>query len=154
MSSFSADPDAPAHARRSRRIAAPPRLVWTVLSDIPRWPDWNPSVTRMRMHDPVAQGAVFRWTGGGLPIRSRLEVVKPGAAIGWTGRAPGIRARHVWRLSAEAEGTLVTTEEAFHGILARIMPGAMTRAIETALEQGLDALEAECLRRIMAERGA
>jgi hypothetical protein len=154
MSSFFVDRAARAYAKRSRLIAAPPDLVWSVLSDIPHWPDWNPGVRGMRVDGAVQRGTTFRWTGGGLPIRSRLELVQPCREIGWTGRAPGIRARHAWYLSPERHGTRVTTEEDFSGLLARLMPRAMKRTIDGVLEQGLAALETECLRRIAVQPAA
>jgi uncharacterized protein YndB with AHSA1/START domain len=147
------DRAARAYARRNQVIAATPDLVWAVLSDLSHWPDWNPGVRNMRLDGPVARGTEFHWTGGGHPIHSRLETVLPLHEIAWTGRAPGIRARHAWVLTPERTGTRVSTEEDFEGPLARMMPRTITRAIEKALEQGLDALAAECARR-RAERPA
>jgi uncharacterized protein YndB with AHSA1/START domain len=148
------DRSARAYARRSRVIAAPADLVWSVLSDLSSWPDWNPGVRNMRLLGPLARGTVFRWTGGGLPIRSQLETVLPEREIAWTGRAPGIRARHAWYLTPESGGTRVMTEEDFTGLLARLMPNKMANTIETALDQGLDALAAECARRRAAPPAA
>ncbi|MCU4653151.1 SRPBCC family protein [Roseibacterium sp. SDUM158016] len=154
MPSFLVDTSAPAYARRSRVMPAPRDLVWSILTDLSHWSDWNAGVRNMRLDGPVAPGTGFRWNGGGLPIRSRIEIFRPTAEIGWTGRAPGIRARHVWHLTEEAHGTRVTTEEDFAGPLASLMPRMMARTIGEALDQGLGALEAECIRRLAAQNAS
>lgn len=39
----------------SRAIDAPPRRVWTVLTDTTYWPKWGPSVTEVDCSDEVIQ---------------------------------------------------------------------------------------------------
>lgn len=140
------DRNAPARSAAATTIAAPIETVWRVQAELERWPEWNPDVARIEVLGPVAPGTVFRWKAGGLNIVSELRVVDPPHTIGWTGRAFGLRAVHVWRFTEIEDGTRVHTEESFDGWLARLLPGTMKRALDSALEKGLAALRAECER--------
>ena len=135
-------------------IPAPIGLVWDVLTDLVHWPDWNTSIERISFRGPLERGSVFDWKAGGLGIRSRLEAVEAPVFVGWTGRAPLVRARHVWRLEETCDGTSVSTEESFEGLFARLLPKRTRHLIQASLEQGLGALAAECKRRQGATHGA
>ncbi|MFF3222324.1 SRPBCC family protein [Nocardia suismassiliense] len=37
-------------------IAVSTELVWAVVADPTRWPEWNPGVISVRLHGPVAVG--------------------------------------------------------------------------------------------------
>jgi hypothetical protein len=39
--------DAPARSRAEVEIAAPPEVVWDVLTRLRDWPEWNPNVKSM-----------------------------------------------------------------------------------------------------------
>ena len=43
-------------------------------------------------------------------------------AVAWSGKTVGVAATRVWRFEELDEGTLVRTEEAFAGVLARLSP--------------------------------
>ena len=45
-------------------IAAKPETVWGVMTDIERWPAWNPDVEEASLHGDVAEGTQFRWRFG------------------------------------------------------------------------------------------
>lgn len=45
-------------------IAAPPEVVWRVLSDLASWPAWNPDVKSMTVEGPLVEGTTFRWKAG------------------------------------------------------------------------------------------
>lgn len=137
------DRKAPAVGAAETYIGSPVETVWRVLSDLEKWPDWNRSVTKIRVNGAVEAGTTFDWRAGGMRISSRLEEVDPPARIAWTGRMFGVRAVHVWELAAEGPGTRVRTRESFAGWLARLLPGTMRKALAKALEQGVAALKTE-----------
>jgi uncharacterized protein YndB with AHSA1/START domain len=141
------DRTAPAIASSEIEVAAPPEVVWDVLADFESWPEWNPDVGEVTIDGPVAQGTEFRWKTGALPIRSTLSEVERPNVIGWTGKAPGIRAVHVWRFEPRGAGTRVVTEESWAGPLPRLLRGPMRSALEKALDSGLPRLRAEAERR-------
>ena len=115
--------------------------LWNRLADLAHWPAWNSAVRTMTVDGPPSLGTRFVWRAGGVTIRSQLAAFEPGAQLGWTGRTPGLQARHVWRFEPlGGGGTRITTEESFEGLLARLLPGPMRRLLERALKQGTDAL--------------
>lgn len=154
MSDFTIDETAAARAVCSRYSDAPRFIVWEVLSDLDRWPEWNPSIRSMYLQGPLREGARFDWNAGGLPVRSIVQQFEPDSRIAWTGRSPGIRARHLWHLSDEGPGTRIETAESFSGWLARCFPGTTKRVLNGALEQGIAALAREAERRAYGIRAS
>jgi uncharacterized protein YndB with AHSA1/START domain len=118
-------------------VAAPPEDVWAVLADVDSWPAWNSDVSRARLEGPLAVGSVFRWRSGSVNLVSTFGEVEPGRRLGWTGRAVGTRAVHIWTLIGRDGGTLVETEESFEGWLVRPLKGYMQRTVEKGLESWL-----------------
>lgn len=127
-------------ARTAGRIAAPIDTVWAYLSDIDHWSDWNPAVRSAWLLGPARAGTEFHWSAAGLRIRSRLTRLLPPTRISWTGRAPGLRARHDWVLRPAGRETYVETEEMFEGFIPRLLPELSERMLRRGLDQGLDAL--------------
>jgi Polyketide cyclase / dehydrase and lipid transport len=121
-----------------------------LIADFDAWPDWNPDVKSMSIHGPVAPGTEFEWRSGPLRITSRLERVERPNLIGWTGKALGIAAVHVWHFEAQDGGTLVRTEESWAGPLPRLLRGRMEKALQDSLDRGLSHLKAEAERRAAA----
>lgn len=134
-------PNAPAAARDEIIVDAEPQRVWDVLTDIDRWPEWQPGVSRARLEGSLGPGSTFRWRANGLPIRSTLREVEPPSRVSWEGKAPGTRAAHVWTLAAQGSQTVVRTEESFEGWLPRLMRKSMQRNLEGALRGGLEGLK-------------
>ncbi len=134
-------------ARSSGFIDAPPEQVWSVLSDLRRWPEWNTDVSTMSMDGPLTLGTRFHWKVSGFTINSQLIEVSPPARIAWSGRMVGVNAIHVWHLEAKGSGTEVTTEESFEGLLPTLLPGLMQRMLEKALGQGIQMLKNACERK-------
>jgi len=90
---------APVLAECEAEIKAPIQIVWQVLTDLEKWPEWNESVQEMHLQGEVAIGTEFRWKTGGMRIRSRIEEITSPVSIVWSGRTMGIRAIHVWALT-------------------------------------------------------
>lgn len=96
-------------------INAPISKVWKLLSELEKWPDWNPDIKAVKA-DQFEVGQTFKWTINGTSLTSTLRMIKPEEALSWTGSVMGIKAIHVWSLE-ETEGnqTIVTTEESMQG---------------------------------------
>jgi uncharacterized protein YndB with AHSA1/START domain len=139
--------NAPVVAASEIDIAASPETVWDVLTDLGRWPSWNPDVKSMSFGGEAREGAVFRWRAGPGTISSTIRRVDRPRLIGWTGKTLGIEAVHVYRLEPRDGGTHVTTEESYEGVVARLFRGPLDRMLKTALDTGLDRLKTEAERR-------
>lgn len=138
---------APAKASSSGFINAAPEVVWSVLVDLDRWPQWNDNVAQVIVEGPIAPATQFRWKSGGVAITSRLIEVTPVTRITWTGRVMGISAIHIWELESHLDGTRIKTEESFDGIIPQILPGLMRRMIQKTLDVFVQSLKTECERR-------
>jgi hypothetical protein len=145
-----ADRNAPVYGTGQIEIAADPETVWGVLADIQGWPSWNHDISGATLHGPVRPGTSFRWRSGPGTITSTFQVVEQPTELTWTGRTMGIPAIHVYRLrpSAEHPGhTIVSTEESWGGLLARLLRRRFTMTLKTAIDTGLARLKAEAERR-------
>ncbi|MEX2598626.1 MAG: SRPBCC family protein, partial [Dehalococcoidia bacterium] len=138
---------APAIASGQVHVAATPETVWRVMSDIGRWPEWNPDIKTVSLERPVEPGTRFRWKSGPSTITSILRQVEPPRALAWTGSTMGIKAVHVWRLEPQDGGTRVTTEESWEGLIVRLLCGPMRKTLQKAIDSGLQHLKAEAERR-------
>jgi hypothetical protein len=140
-------PEAPVSSRREIQVSAPPEVVWEVLTDFGRWPEWNPEVKSMSFEGPLAPGSMFRWKAGPGTIVSTLEELDPPRYVRWRGRTMSIAAIHEWRLEPRDGGTHVETEESFSGLIARVLRRSLQKQLDGALEQGLEHLKREAEQR-------
>jgi uncharacterized protein YndB with AHSA1/START domain len=138
---------APVRSRQEIDIAAPAEVVWEVLTDFDRWPQWNPEVKAMSWDGPLAPGSVFRWKAGPGTIVSTLEEVDRPRYVRWRGRTMTIAAIHEWRFQDRDGGTHVETNESFSGGLTRLLRRTLQKQLDRALEEGLEHLKREAERR-------
>jgi len=147
------DENAPITASGSVEVAASPLEVWAILSDVGRWPTWNPDVRAARLEGPLEAGTTFSWRAGPGKITSVLRSVVAGRELGWTGATMGVRAVHVWRIEPTPWGARVATEESWSGWPTRLMRKRMERTLHEAVVTGLHNLKTEAeLRSRMALR--
>ena len=134
---------APIFAHKELFIQALPDIVWKIHTAINDWPQWQSGIDMAKLEGPLAIGSVFRWKSGGLAISSTLQVVEPNQQIGWTGKALGTRASHIWILKPHNDGTLLTTEESMEGWLVSILKLVMPKFLERSLDTWLLCLKSE-----------
>lgn len=119
-------------------IAAPPSVVWGVLTDGASYPDWNPFVRRLegrlelgarlrvRIEPPGKRGMNFRPT---------VVALEPERAFAWLGRL-GVRGlldgRHSFTLEPLDGGTAtrLVHAESFRGVLVPLVGRTMAAAAE------------------------
>ena len=112
-------------------IDAPTDLVWRVVSDGERWPEWTPTVTSIRRLDqgPVAIGSRVRIRQPRLPPATwRITELEEGRSFTWVTRSPGVSvtARH-W-VEARGNGSRATLSLRFTGLLGPLV-GRLTRGL-------------------------
>ncbi|MBN1397612.1 MAG: SRPBCC family protein [Bacteroidetes bacterium] len=128
---------APASTRHQIVIGAPIEKVWNLLSDIDRWPSWNPTISFSKLEGPLAPGTSFRWKSKSAPIVSILQEVIPQKRISWTGKSMGTKAIHIWELEAQGNNTIVKTEESFNGLIVKLLKGMMQKTLDQSLQEWL-----------------
>jgi hypothetical protein len=105
-------------------IDRPAAVVWTVLADIDRWPEWNPFAKASGRLAVGERLNVEIRPPGQKPMRFRPTVVKlePGVELRWLGHLgpPGIfDGEHGFRIEPSgAESCCFEHFEAFKGVLA------------------------------------
>jgi uncharacterized protein YndB with AHSA1/START domain len=137
------NPQAPLIARKQIFIEAPPQAVWKIQTDINNWSRWQPDVTASGLDSSLTVGSVFRWKSGRLSVTSTIQVISPSQEISWTGRALGAHAKHVWRLTPQDKGTLVTTEESMEGWSIRLMKFINPKFLDNSLDTWLQSLKTQ-----------
>jgi carbon monoxide dehydrogenase subunit G len=115
----------------SVEIDAPPERVWAVMSDIERWPEWTPSVTRIERLDagPLGPGSQARIRQPKLlPALWTVTALATGHSFAWTTGGPGVRvvARHA--VEAVGRGSRATLSLQFGGVLGGLV-ARLTRGL-------------------------
>jgi hypothetical protein len=62
-------------------------------------------------------------------------------AIGWTGRSLGAHAEHIWTLTPQNNGTLVTTEESMEGWSIQLLKLVSPKFLDNSLDAWLQNLK-------------
>jgi uncharacterized protein YndB with AHSA1/START domain len=132
---------APAVARHQIVINAPIETVWQLLSGINQWSIWQQDISNVKLDGSLATGSVFRWKSGGATIISQIQEIEPPHRLGWTGKAMGANARHLWTLAPKADGVLVKVEESFDGLVVLLLRGMMQKNLDTSLQSWLRQLK-------------
>lgn len=125
-------------------IAAPPDRVWAVLTDVQRWPEWTPTVTRIERLDqgPLAVGSRARIRQPKLPPAVwQVSEILEGRSFTWVTQSPGVSviARHT--VEPAVNGARATLSIGFAGLLGPLVARWTRRLNERYL-----ALEAQGLR--------
>jgi carbon monoxide dehydrogenase subunit G len=126
-------------------IDAPPRRVWSVLSDGERWPDWTPTVTKVERlsGDGLSVGSKVRIHQPKLPVAVyTITALEPGKSFTWTTGnwfARGV-AHHV--VEPKGTGSRVTLSVDFSGLI-----GGLAARMYAKLTREYLALEAEGLKK-------
>jgi uncharacterized membrane protein len=108
--------------RVSITIDAPIDVVWSVFTDVERWPTWASSVTSVELIDgPMRLGAKARIRQPRLPTLV-WEVTKwsPGHSWTWTATSPGARTEASHVLTRSGEGTVAEQSIISSGPLGRV----------------------------------
>jgi hypothetical protein len=109
---------APVLAVADIAIRAPATKVWSLLTDIQKWPEWQPGISDVSLQGDGGIGTTFVWTAGSMTIHSTIRRFEPQRAICWTGRALIFHAIHCWQLESRPDGTvLVRMRESMSGFL-------------------------------------
>ena len=116
-------------------IDAPPDVVFTVLSEIERWPEWTPTVTRVeRLGDvdaPFGTGTRLRIVQPRVPPAEwTVTAFEAGRGFRFVSHSPGatVEANHWIEPAGSGDRSTVSLSVTFGGFLGRLI-GRMMRGI-------------------------
>jgi hypothetical protein len=133
--------------RIAMEIPAPLPLVWSVMADVARWPEWTESVScvklllpgllqvgsRVRIHQPKLPPAYWRVTE-----------LNPGTSFTWVSRAPGVQVTACHNAETIAIGSRVTLSIHYVGWLGSLVARWVGELNERYLEMEASGLKARC----------
>lgn len=114
-------------------IDAPPSAVWAVLTDLDRYPAWNPLITEATGTLAVGETLTLRMVPGGKPQTFTPEVraVRENAELVWFGALRWswlFSAEHRFGLTREGNGTRFVHSEVFRGALVPLLRATIDRS--------------------------
>jgi hypothetical protein len=131
-------------------IDATPLEVWTVLTDLASYPDWNPLFPTASGELAVGKVVTLKSLqprGRTMTVKATILAVKPGAELRWTAGLKGIiGGEHAFVLSPLGGGTRLDQSESFGGLLVPLSGKALARA-ETSFRELNEAVKARAERR-------
>ncbi len=109
-------------------VDAPAGTVWTLLTDLERWPELTPSILEVRRTDagPLRVGSEAMVRQPRLPAaRWRVTEVDPGRSFTWETRSPGFTTAGGHQVTSDGQRTVITLTLSQRGPLAWLA-GALT----------------------------
>jgi uncharacterized membrane protein len=129
-------------------IDAPVDVVWSVYSDVARWPEWTDSVTSVELspQGPLAIGSKARIKQPRLPnVEWTVTTFEPGREWVWENRSPG--ATSVAAHSVRADGDARTHVELWidqRGFVGRAVGLLVRRTTRRYLRMEAEGLKRRC----------
>ena len=131
-------------------IGAPPMTIWTVLTDLGSYPEWNPLFRQasgeVAVGNRITLRSVHPTNGRMMTVKPKIVVAEPGVELRWSAGLPGIiGGEHSFALTPRNGGTLLVQSESFRGLLApfsrRTMAYTSTsfRELNAALKKRVEA---------------
>jgi uncharacterized membrane protein len=125
-------------------IAAPREKVWTVMTDVARWPEWTASVTSVELLDkaPLVVGSRARIRQPRLPVVVwTVTAIEAERYFEWRNVAPGVTSVAGHRVEAtRTDGARVILSFGWSGRLApliRLLYGRLSRRYVGTEAEGL-----------------
>lgn len=129
-------------------IDAPADVVWEVYSDVERWPEWTPSVTRLTPLDgpEIAVGKRFEIKQPRMPrLVWEITEADPGTSWTWVQRSPGGLTVATHEVIGSADGrTRVRQQIDQRGPVGAAVGILMRRMTKRYLEMEAAGLKARC----------
>jgi hypothetical protein len=112
------------------QIDAPPMAVWAVLTDLGRYPEWNPLRITLRAVQPA--------NGRLMTVKAKIVAADPGAELRWASALPGLMSgEHSFVLTPLDGGTRLAQTEIYGGLLAATVSVPRTETIFQAMNDAL-----------------
>lgn len=144
------------YLERSIDIAAPPDLVWEVMSDVERWHEWTASIQSVERLDSGPFGLGSRALVRQPRLRpATFEVMEfnPGRNFVWTTRSGGLEAVADHRVEAIPGGTRASLSLRFSGLPLMLFGWWVRRITERYFTMEAEGLKRRSEARVAASQG-
>ena len=91
--------------------------VWSVLTDIEKWPEWNEDVKKVELNGELKEGVGFTWKQGRTQGHSEIQQIKEPTSFSWTSKANWVKRIFVWSLESDENQTIATVSASLQGTL-------------------------------------
>lgn len=108
----------------SIEIAAEPERVWQILTDLPKWTEWNKTVEKVvGIAQPGQKVTVYTKLSPGRAFPVKVTEFTAPSRMVWTGGMPlGLfTGQRTYRLDATPTGTRFSMSETFSGLMAPLI---------------------------------
>ena len=136
--------NAPVKCSKEITIHAGSKKVWSVITDINNWANWQTDISNPKLNGELKPGSTFVWKTGGAKIQSTLHTIEPEKQFGWTGKTFGMFAIHNWTIIENNGITKVIVDESMEGLLSSLFKKAFNKNLEKGMQKWLDLLKATC----------
>ena len=124
------------------QIDAPPMAVWAVLTDLSRYPEWNPLFREASGEVAVGERITLRTVqpsnGRLMTVKAKIVAADPGAELRWASNLTGIMSgEHSFVLTPLDGGTRLAQTEIYGGLLAATVSVPRTETIFQAMNDAL-----------------
>ena len=136
------------HLHTEIQIEADPAAVWAILTDLDRYPDWNPFL--VAASGSLSLGERLRVTLSPpdtrpITLRPTVTELRPGRVLEWWGHL-GVRGvfdgRHRFELHPGGTGTRLVQRETFTGLLVPLLSRSLDGPTAAGFALMNDALRA------------
>jgi hypothetical protein len=115
------------------QIDAPPTAVWAVLTDLDRYPEWNPlfrqASGQVAVGNRITLRSVHPANGRLMTVKPKITAADPGVELRWASSLPGIMSgEHRFTLTPAEGGTRLVQSETFRGLLVAFSGKILSRA--------------------------
>jgi hypothetical protein len=124
------------------QIDAPPMAVWAVLTELSRYPEWNPlfreASGEIAVGSRITLRAVQPANGRLMTVKAKIVAADPGAELRWASALPAIMSgEHSFVLTPLNGGTRLAQTEIYGGLLAATVSVPRTETIFQAMNDAL-----------------
>jgi hypothetical protein len=114
-------------------IEAPPMDVWAVLTDLSRYPGWNPlfreASGEIAVGERIKLRSVHPANGRMMTVKPKILTAEAGVELRWASSLPGIiSGDHSFALTPAGGGTQLVQSESFRGLLVPLSGKTLARA--------------------------
>ena len=140
----------PIEFETTREIAAPAPLIWPILADVERWPEWTASITSVECLNPGPLGVAARYKVRQpklFPAIWQVTKYQRDRGFIWESNSPGVRtvAEH-WITPHETTppNSTVVTKIKLTGAMVTLLRPWIAKITKRYVEMEADGLKRRC----------